>query len=68
MGKLVGSPAGCHPFTTWWPKQAELLEIMEKLEGYCPEGTLQYWLLEHMYETLAQGEEDTVGVCSACLM
>ena len=38
-------------------KQAELLEIMEKLEGYCPEGTLQYWLLEHMYETLAQGEE-----------
>ena len=45
-------------------KQAELLEIMEKLEGYCPEGTLQYWLLEHMYETLAQGEEDTVGVCS----
>ena len=33
-------------------KQAELLEIMEKLEGYCPEGTLQYWLLEHMYETL----------------
>ena len=48
-------------------KQAELLEIMEKLEGYCPEGTLQYWLLEHMHETLAQGEEDTVGVCSACL-
>ena len=55
------------PFRNMVAKQAELLEIMERLEGYSPEGTLQYWLLEHMYETLAQGEEDTVGVCSACL-
>ena len=55
------------PFHDMVAKQAELLEIMERLEEYSPEGTLQYWLLEHMYETLAQGEEDTVGVCSACL-
>ena len=66
MGKLVGSPAGCtHP--QHGGQAGRTFEIMEKLEGYCPEGTLQYWLLEHMYETLAQGEEDTVGVCSACL-
>ena len=66
MGKLVESPAGCtHP--QHGGQAGRTLEIMEKLEGYCPEGTLQYWLLEHMYETLAQGEEDTVGVCSACL-
>ena len=75
MGKLVGSPAGCtHPqhggqagrtFGNYG-KAGRILS-RRHTPGYCPEGTLQYWLLEHMYETLAQGEEDTVGVCSACL-
>ena len=67
MGKNLLEVLQAAPIHNMVAKQAELLEIMEKLEGYCPEGTLQYWLLEHMYETLAQGEEDTVGVCSACL-
>ena len=51
-GKTCWKSLQAAPIHNMVAKQAELLEIMEKLEGYCPEGTLQYWLLEHMYENL----------------
>ncbi len=47
-------------------KQGELMEMMEDLEPYSPEGTLQSWLLEHMYQLLNDEEDDTIGCQAAC--
>ena len=42
-------------------KQEDIMAILEGVEPSSPEGTLQYWLMEHMYQTLTNEEDDTIG-------
>ena len=43
-------------------KQEDIMAILEGVEPSSPEGTLQYWLMEHMYQTLTNEEDDTIVV------
>ena len=66
MGKLVGSPAGCtHP--QHGGQAGRTFGNYGKAGRILSRRHTPVLAAEHMYETLAQGEEDTVGVCSACL-
>ena len=42
-------------------KQEDIMAILEGVEPSSPEGTLQYWLMEHMYQSLTNEEDDTIG-------